>query len=180
MTKRRKTKRRPPPTVSGPVMPAKYRERYAEHGGSSGDDLAVRLKKQVATADGSIDLAKLREIAEANGVWDARYANLNPGMQRMDVANRLRALARHGAKLKWAAVLLVLVFAAGDRVTAQPLTTFRNDKGQITGQATTRGNTTTFSNDRGQQTGRAERGRDGTTTFYDAMGRQVGTARTRR
>jgi hypothetical protein len=62
-------------------------------------------------------------------------------------------------------------------VRAEPLTVFRNDRGQVTGYGERRGNTTTFSNSLGQQTGRAERQRDGTTIFYDAMGRQIGTAR---
>ena len=48
------------------------RERYKQHGGSSGDDLAARLRKHLETDDGSVDLAKLRALAEANGVWRDR------------------------------------------------------------------------------------------------------------
>jgi hypothetical protein len=71
-------------------------------------------------------------------------------------------------------ILLVLI----GHVRAEERTrTLYNDKGQVTGQATTRGNATTFSNDRGQQTGRAERRGDGTVIYFDAMGRQIGTAR---
>jgi YD repeat-containing protein len=55
--------------------------------------------------------------------------------------------------------------------------TLYNDKGQVTGTATTRGNTTTFSNERGQSVGRAERRPDGTTNFYDDKGRIIGTSR---
>jgi hypothetical protein len=62
-------------------------------------------------------------------------------------------------------------------VRAEPLTVFRNDRGQVTGYGERRGNTTTFSNSLGQQTGRSERLPDGTTIFYDAMGRQIGSAR---
>jgi YD repeat-containing protein len=71
-------------------------------------------------------------------------------------------------------ILLVLI----GHVRAEERTrTFYNDKGQVTGQATTRGNTTTFSNDKGQVTGRAERRPDGTTNFYDDKGRIIGTSR---
>jgi hypothetical protein len=64
--------------------------------------------------------------------------------------------------------------------SAEPATTFRNSKGQVTGYGVTRGNTTTFSNDRGQVTGRAERRPDGTTNFYDSMGRMIGSSKDRR
>jgi hypothetical protein len=126
MTKRRKAratpKRRKAPAATGSVVPSKYREQYKEHGGSSGDDLAVRLKKHVAADDGSIDLAKLRKLAEANGVWDERYNKLNAGLARMTCGNKLRALVRHGAKIKWAVVLLaLLLLAPSDRAAAQPL-----------------------------------------------------------
>jgi hypothetical protein len=33
---------------------------------------------------------------QANGVWRASYAGLNPGMQRMNVGNRLRAAVKKG------------------------------------------------------------------------------------
>jgi hypothetical protein len=40
-------------------------------------------------------------LAEANGVWNARYAKLNPGLARMTIGNKLRALVRRGTKLVW-------------------------------------------------------------------------------
>jgi hypothetical protein len=55
----------------------------------------------VEAADGTIDLGKLCAVAEANGVWDDRYAKLNPGLARMTIGNRLRALARRGGKIRW-------------------------------------------------------------------------------
>jgi hypothetical protein len=100
-TARRRTARRPAPDAAASVVPAKYRERYKQHGGSSGDDLAVRLKKWVAAPDGTVDLAKLRALAEANGVWSDRYAGLNAGLARMTCSNRLRALVRRGSKIVW-------------------------------------------------------------------------------
>jgi hypothetical protein len=65
------------------------------------DELAQRLRRRVNGADGRIDPAKLRALAEANGAWRDGYAALNPGMQFMNVSNRLRALVRHGSKVKW-------------------------------------------------------------------------------
>jgi YD repeat-containing protein len=74
-------------------------------------------------------------------------------------------------------ILLVLI----GHVRAEERTrTLYNDKGQVTGQATTRGSTTTFSNERGQSVGRAERRPDGTTNFYDSMGRMIGSSKDRR
>ena len=74
-------------------------------------------------------------------------------------------------------ILLVLI----GHVRAEERTrTLYNDKGQLTGTATTRGNTTTFSNERGQSVGRAERRDDVVTNFYDSMGRIIGTSKDRR
>jgi hypothetical protein len=60
---------------------------------------------------------------------------------------------------------------------AEPLTTYRDSMGRVTGYAQTRGNATVFTNERGQETGRAVRGKDGTVTFFNERGQQVGTAR---
>jgi hypothetical protein len=172
MTKRRKTKRRAPPAAAGSVISAEYRKQHRP------DEFAVRLRKHVAADDGSIDPVKLRTVAEANDAWRPTYANLNVGMRFMNVSVRLRGLLRKGAKLKWAAALLLaLLLAAGDGAVAEPLTTLRNDKGQVTGYGERRGNTTTFTDDKGRQTGRAERSRDGTTNFYNEKGQMIGMSR---
>jgi hypothetical protein len=55
---------------------------------------------------------------------------------------------------------------------------FYNDKGQVTGQTTTRGDTTTFSNEKGQVTGRAER-RGNATNFFNERGQMIGSSRGR-
>jgi hypothetical protein len=53
---------------------------------------------------------------------------------------------------------------------------FYNDKGQNVGSATTNNSgQTTFRNERGQVTGTST-SRNGVTTFRDSMGRQQGTA----
>ena len=72
---------------------------------------------------------------------------------------------------------IVLIMIGG--VRAEESRTFRNERGQVTGQATTRGDTTTFSNEKGQQTGRADRRPDGSTNYYDARGRMIGSSRGR-
>lgn len=83
------------------VVPADWRAKYKERGGSCGDELAERLRRHLAAQDGTIDLAKLRKLAEANGVWRPGYEKLNAGLARMSVSNRLRALVRAGVAIKW-------------------------------------------------------------------------------
>lgn len=65
---------------------------------SCSDDLAVQIAKhlKVKDEDGKlrVDGAKLKVFARANGCWDPKYGNLNLGMQRMNVVNRLRAKIR--------------------------------------------------------------------------------------
>jgi hypothetical protein len=81
------------------VIKQKYRQRYED--GSCGDALARKLRKHLKTDDGTIDLAKLQQLAERNGVWTLRYASLNAGLARMVVANRLRRLVRAGSTIDW-------------------------------------------------------------------------------
>jgi YD repeat-containing protein len=79
-----------------------------------------------------------------------------------------------------ASVGMILLVLIGHVRAEERTRMLYNDKGQVTGQATTRGNTTTFSNHKGQVTGRAERSRDGTANFYDSMGRMIGSSKDRR
>jgi hypothetical protein len=65
-----------------------------------------------------------------------------------------------------AAVLALLV---GPAVAQQQA--YRNERGQITGTASTSGNVTTFRDRSGRMTGTAERQRDGSVQYRDAMGR---------
>ena len=98
LTKRR-TNKTSPKTVTGSVVPAKYRERYQD--GSCGDEIALQLKKRCTAADGTFDLAKLKAIAVANDVvWNERWDQINPGLARLSCGNRLRALARRQS-IKW-------------------------------------------------------------------------------
>jgi hypothetical protein len=87
------------------VVKKKYRERYKPFKMTCGDDLAKQITQHVSRQndDGElrIDPVKLRTFARANDCWDPRYSGLNVGMQRMNVANRLRAKVRKGHKVRW-------------------------------------------------------------------------------
>lgn len=49
------------------------------------------LDGQVRRADGSLDLARLHQIARSHGIErEQQYAHLNPGQQRMNIGNLLR------------------------------------------------------------------------------------------
>jgi YD repeat-containing protein len=71
-----------------------------------------------------------------------------------------------------AAVLALLAGAAG----AEPSTLFYNERGQITGSASTSGKVTTFRDRQGRMSGTAERMGDGSTMFRDGRGRLIGSA----
>lgn len=87
------------------VVKRKYKTRYRPFKMTCGDELAKLISDHVSSEgdDGEvrIDRVKLRRFALANGVWDPKYAHLNIGMQRMNVANRLRAKVRKGHEIVW-------------------------------------------------------------------------------
>jgi hypothetical protein len=66
--------------------------------------------------------------------------------------------------------LAIIVVRAGER-------TLKNDRGQETGRATTRGDTTTVEDSFGREIGRTERRSDGSIDVIDNMGRRMGTIR---
>jgi hypothetical protein len=45
-----------------------------------------------------VDTDALRATGIANGVWRESWNSLNPGMRRMNLANRLRALLRNSSE----------------------------------------------------------------------------------
>lgn len=103
---------------SGSVVPEKYRVIYGASQ-NCGDDIALALTAFVTLpratkkdADGGLDRAKLRAVAEINGIgdkladWEDR--NLNGGLLRMNTSNVLRGMNRRGEEVvigdeKWAA-----------------------------------------------------------------------------
>jgi len=87
------------------VMVLKYHTEYMNKGGGSGDDLDVALREAVlkpvkdAKNKFALDWNALEDIADRHDVWNPSYKDLNPGMARMNVSNRLRAMLRHGEKV---------------------------------------------------------------------------------
>lgn len=85
------------PLASG-VMAMSYHDRYESnsHGPGCNDTLDCELRDFLVT-DSGLDVEELRTIGENAGVWKSDWERLNPGMQRMNCANRLRALLRNDA-----------------------------------------------------------------------------------
>ena len=88
-------------------IPPRYKARYAAQGDprSCGDDFAKAFASMVTKKDAAgkqvCDLELLRQIASENDAWLPKYEALNPGMQRMNVGNRLRAKIKRGEKIWW-------------------------------------------------------------------------------
>ena len=59
---------------------------------------------------------------------------------------------------------------------AESSTLFYNERGQITGSASSSGNTTTFRDRQGRMSGTATRDANGTVTYRDGSGRMTGSA----
>lgn len=81
------------------VMVASYHARYESnpHGPGCGDDLDIALRNACTVQGEDLDLKKLKQIGLDAGVWGEHWEVRNPGMQRMNLANRLRALLRNDA-----------------------------------------------------------------------------------
>ena len=82
------------------VMLKVYHDEYTANGGGNGDLLDQTMRDVFMTAgteaEPALDVAKLAKFAKQHDVWNAKYEGMNPGMVRMNVANRLRALCRKG------------------------------------------------------------------------------------
>lgn len=76
------------------VVKRKYKSAYRPFKQKCGDELSQLITAHVTvedpeTGENKIDLKKLRRFAKANNAWVDTYANLNPGMQRMNIRNRI-------------------------------------------------------------------------------------------
>jgi hypothetical protein len=93
----------------GSIVPEKYRILYGAEQ-NCGDDIAVALTDFVTQprasrkdTDGGLDRAKLRAVAEVNGladrlaIWEDR--GLNGGLLRMNTSNVLRGMHRRGEEV---------------------------------------------------------------------------------
>ena len=87
-----------------------------------------------------------------------------------NMRSHLSSLARR-ANVRTITLAAVLTLLAGPDVAQQ-----QNERGQITGTASTSGNVTTFRDRSGRMTGTAEGQRDGSVQYRDAMGRLTGSA----
>jgi hypothetical protein len=81
------------------VMVMSYHIRYTANGGGCGDDLDQALRDLLVNEEGT-NLELLRAVADNHDVWVAKWNGLNPGMQRMNLANRLRARLRNEAEFE--------------------------------------------------------------------------------
>lgn len=93
------------PSEGRSVVKKSYKTRYKPFRSTCGDDLAAAVRRhlEVKTEDGlRIDPVKLRDFALANECWVETYEQLNVGMRRMNVVNRLRAKVRKGHEVLWA------------------------------------------------------------------------------
>lgn len=94
---------------SGSVVPEKYRIKYGA-AQNCGDQIATALtdfvtepRKNKKNPDGGLDRAKLRGVAEENGIaakladWEDR--GLNGGLLRMNTSNVLRGMNRRGERV---------------------------------------------------------------------------------
>lgn len=94
----------------GSVVPEKYRQLYGA-AQNCGDEIALALTAFVTLprankkdVDGGLDRARLRAVAEVNGIgdklagWEDR--ELNGGLLRMNTSNVLRGMNRRGEAVK--------------------------------------------------------------------------------
>jgi len=89
----------------GSLVKKKYKQAYRPFHDRCGDDLSQQISDHVTVEDEDgnvrIDRVLLRRFAKANDVWADRYNDLNNGMARMNIANRLRARIRKGHEVVW-------------------------------------------------------------------------------
>lgn len=75
------------------VMPIEYHKLYMANGGGCGDTLDAEMR-EVFLTPGGVDTAALRLWGELLGLWNPAWEVRNPGMQRMNLANRVRGWLR--------------------------------------------------------------------------------------
>lgn len=88
--------------IKGSIIKTKYKDRYKKNGGSCGDEIAEELTAYVVVFDrgkARLDLKRVREVAEVNGLWKDSYSKLNPGQLRMTIGNRLRVKRATGDQI---------------------------------------------------------------------------------
>lgn len=82
-------------TKSG-VMVGTYHDRYTQNGGGCGDNLDEAMRAAYTDGTGkTLNTEALQADGEAMGLWNPAWASLNPGMRRMNLANRIRGYLRN-------------------------------------------------------------------------------------
>lgn len=113
------------PAVKRSIVPKSFKDKYAKHGGTCGDDMALELKAATTTQNADkrdcLDLEALRAIASQNGldgVLDGYIAKaLNNGQLRMNIGNKLRGLLKAGTDVTIGTGKNKRVFKAEDMAT---------------------------------------------------------------
>lgn len=109
----RKVRHAPPPTVQkGNVIKPQYRPAYKVSNGC-GDNIQKELAAEFLvehpeTKEPVLDVKRFKAWAKGYDVWQPKYESLNPGMQRMNVGNRIRGLIRNGATVKVGSTVLTI------------------------------------------------------------------------
>lgn len=88
------------------VVPAWWHSKATRFGGGCSDDIDLAMRDAFLTraTDKSdkpqLDVDALRAWGESIGLWRDKWDRLNPGMQRMNLTNRVRAAIRNGATIE--------------------------------------------------------------------------------
>lgn len=99
-------------TLMAGVMVKSYHDQYMAQGGGCADNVDVTMREVFMTksrevqtkkgvrAEPALDVEALRSWGVKIGLWNDRWDALNPGMQRMNLANRVRAKVRKGETIE--------------------------------------------------------------------------------
>lgn len=82
-----------PKGLKSGVMTLSYHQIYTINGGGCGDTLDAEMRAFFTGTDG-LDVEALEQFGREVGLWNPSWAGLNPGMKRMNLANRLRGYLR--------------------------------------------------------------------------------------
>lgn len=90
------------------VMVKSYHDQYMAQGGGNADNVDTTMREVFMTksrevqtkkgvrAEPALDVEALRKWGQELGLWNDRWDALNPGMRRMNLANRVRGAIRNG------------------------------------------------------------------------------------
>jgi len=87
------------------VMAKDYHDQYSHnpHGPGCGDTVDIEMRNAIQVLDGKVvkvDVMALKQIGIDSGLWKQSWEGLNVGMQRMNLANRIRGLLRNDPDAK--------------------------------------------------------------------------------